>query len=194
MLFLALLAVGGWFATRSSAVPASGSPEPVAAKAPTPNPVPAVPKEPKEPAEPTKPVAATESASTTESTAPVAPTVAASASTSTESKATVSAASKPSARPSAIEALPEEVREKIQEAETALAAGNAQEAIRLAHRSLRMKQNAASYSVLIRAHCLADDRSAANGAWRQGIKQNMSSTERQQVIAFCGKYGIKPKF
>ena len=91
VLVLALVALGGWFATRSAPVSGSGAPVPVAATAPVESrPAPETPAEPAAPPSP-EPVAAPE------------PIAAASASAT----ASVATASKPSARQSASEALPE---------------------------------------------------------------------------------------
>ncbi|WNG59094.1 protein kinase [Archangium gephyra] len=182
VLSLALLALGGWFATRSTAVPASGTPEPVAAKAPTPNPVPTVPTEPKAPSVP-EPVASPEPV------APANPTAVTTAPTSPEPKAPVATASKPSARPSASEAMPEEVREVLEQAESALKAGKIQQAIDLARSSQRKAITPASFSLLTRAYCRQGNISSAKAAWRQG-ERLMSKTERNQLVEFCKKYDV----
>ena len=175
MVVLALVALGGWFATRSAPVPASGAPDTVAAT--TPVPAPEVPEAPAAP----EPVAAPE------------PIAAASAPAAPEPKAPVAAASKSSTRPSVSEAMPEKVRELLEQAESALKDGSSEEAIHLARRSQQELITPASFSVLTRAHCLAKDRSAANAKWREG-RQKMSPQERSKVIKFCAKYGIEPKF
>ncbi|HYO67041.1 MAG TPA: protein kinase [Archangium sp.] len=177
VLLLALVAVGGWFATRPTAVPASGAPEPVAAKAPTPNPAPEVPAEPKSPSElvaAEEPIAAPEPIAA--NPAPKAPAP----------KAPVATASKPSTR-SESEAVPDDVRALLDRAESALKNGNAEEAIHLA-RSSQKTPTPESYSVLTRAHCVQRDHSNANGAWRQGIQQKMlSKKERKRLREFCAE-------
>jgi eukaryotic-like serine/threonine-protein kinase len=175
VLLLALVALGGWFATRSDAVPGSVASEPVAAKEPTPNSEPEVPSEPSVPAV-AEPVAAPEPA------APAEPIAAASAPTAPEPKAPVATTSKPSAT----ETVPEEVREVLQDAERALAAGDAREAIRLAQASQRKTLTPASFSVLTRAYCRQGDLGGAKRALREGIQRKMLSVkERRQLIKFC---------
>ena len=190
VLVLALGAVGGWFATRSSAVPASGTPEPVAAKQPTPNPAPVVPAEPKAPAEPTLPVATTETTAATEpavatgATAPVQPIVGASKATATESNAPVTATRKTSARLYETEAMPEKARELLDKAESALKDGNAEQALEFARLSQREMVTSASFSVMVRAYCHKGFLEDANTKWRAG-RQKMSREERRRVIKFC---------
>ena len=170
MLVLALVALGGWFATRSAPGPASGAPDTVAAT--TPVPAPEAPEVPEAPAAP-EPVAAPE------------PIAAASAPT-----APVATATKLSTRPSASEVMPEEVRELIEQAESALTGGEVEEAIRLARASQRMKLTPASFSVLTRAYCRQKDLAGANARWREG-SQKMSPQERSKVIKFCAKHDIE---
>jgi serine/threonine-protein kinase len=85
--------------------------------------------------------------------------------------------------------MPEEVRELLEQAESALNAGKVEQAIELARRSQRQTITAASFSVLTRAYCLREDVSGANGAWRQGM-QKMSQPERRKVVKFCAKHKI----
>jgi serine/threonine-protein kinase len=166
VLVLALVALGGWFATRSAPAPASGAPVPVAVT--TPVPAPEVPEPPSVPE----------------------PIVAASPPTAPEPKAPVATASKPSTRPSASEAMPEEVRVLLDQAESALNGGDVEEAIRLARTSQRVKLTPASFSVLTRSYCIRRDLSGAKAAWRQGM-QKMSRPERTRVVAFCDKHDIE---
>ncbi|REG35836.1 serine/threonine-protein kinase [Archangium gephyra] len=173
VLLLAIVALVGWFATRSTGVPASGAPVPVAAKAPTATPASEIPAEPEVPAVP-EPIAAPE---------PVAPV---------ELQPPVATANKPSVRPSTSEAVPEEVREVLQQAERALAAGDTREAIRLAQSSQRKTLTPASFSVLTRAYCRQGDLGGAKRALREGIQRKMLSVkERRQLIRFCADSDIE---
>jgi serine/threonine-protein kinase len=174
MLVLALVALGGWFATRSAPGPASGAPVPVAVPTPVPVAVPTPVPAPEVPEPPAVPE----------------PIVAAPAPTALEPKAPVATASKPSTRPSASEAMPEEVRVLLDQAESALNGGDVEEAIRLARTSQRVKLTPASFSVLTRAYCSRMDLSGAKAAWRQGM-QKMSRPERTRVVAFCDKHNIE---
>ncbi len=169
MLVLALVALGGWFATRPAPGPASSAPDAVAA-APVPQPVPApaAPTQPETPAVP-EPVAAPEPIA-----APTAP---------------AATPGKQSARPSASESVPEEARALLDKAESALKGGNAEEAIDLARRSQLVKVTPASFSVLTRAYCHRNDIGGAKGKWREG-KPQMSAKERTRVKAFCDKHDI----
>ncbi|WPB81016.1 protein kinase [Archangium violaceum] len=183
VLVLALGALGGWFATRSSDVPANGTPEPVAAKAPAPNPAPSVPTEPKAPTVP-EPVPA--------HVAPVEPIAVTSVPTSPEPKAPVATTSKPSAHPSEREAVPEDVRELLDKAESALKAGNVAQAIEFARSSQRKTITPASFSVLTRAYCRQRDLAGAKRTWREGLNRKMlSPKERRQLIRFCADNDVE---
>ncbi|MFY0568859.1 serine/threonine-protein kinase [Archangium lansingense] len=182
MLVLALVALGWWFGTRSAPGPVNIAPVPVAAPTPAPTPAPA----PQVPAEPKAPVAP-------EPTVKADPTVKVEPTTSTSTTVTSSAtASKPSPRHSESEDLPEEVRQTLQDAESALADGKADEAIRLGLKSERAKPTPASYSVLTRAYCREGNQGSAKGKWRAG-KQMMSPNERKRVRGFCENRGIELK-
>ncbi|HYO59210.1 serine/threonine-protein kinase [Archangium sp.] len=177
VLVLGLVAVGWWFGSRSTPVPGSGAPVPVAVTAPAPKPSPApeppaemkAPSEPEPTAEP-EPIAAPEPPAAATS-APVAP---------------VATGSKPPARQAGSEALPEEVRSALQDAERALIAGEAEDAIRLARGSQRTQVTSASFSVLARAYCRQKDLSNARAQWRR-----LSTADRGAVRRYCKQYDIE---
>ena len=96
---------------------------------------------------------------------------------------------RPTARPEPKENLPEEVRQLLDEAESALKAGNTEEAIRLAKRSQRTKSDVrpvASYSILTRAYCLRKDLGAAKGEWPK-----VSASEKPRIRQLCKQYDIE---
>jgi serine/threonine-protein kinase len=82
--------------------------------------------------------------------------------------------------------MPESVRQELDEAEKALAANNAAEAIRLVRLSQRTKPTAAGYSVLTRAHCLQGDLANARAQWAK-----VAPAERTRVRQYCKRHDIE---
>ncbi|MFP2912272.1 serine/threonine protein kinase, partial [Pyxidicoccus sp. 3LFB2] len=90
-------------------------------------------------------------------------------------------------RPDRQENLPEQTRQALVEAESALKAGNAEEAIRLAKLSQRTAEGVrvmASYSILTRAHCMRKDLGAINGEWPK-----VATSDKPKVRQLCKEYG-----
>ncbi|WNG39784.1 protein kinase [Archangium violaceum] len=83
------------------------------------------------------------------------------------------------------EVIPQAVRADLEEAEKALAANNAEEAIRIARRSQRTQVTKASYSILTRAHCRQGDLANARAQWPK-----VPSAERNRVRQYCKLYEI----
>jgi eukaryotic-like serine/threonine-protein kinase len=98
-----------------------------------------------------------------------------------ESRTTAS----PRARQGSSEAVPEAVREDLEEAERALAAGDATEALRLARRSQRTKITGSSFSLLTRAHCRQGDLANTRAQWMK-----VPAAERGRVRQYCKSYAI----
>ena len=125
------------------------------------------------------------------STAPTAQNTATQDPVPTSTAQTVAtSASKPgTTRPEPQEKLPEEVRQILKEAESALGAGNLDEAVRLAQRSQRTPSGiipTASYSILTRAYCMQKDLGRAKSVWRK-----IAAAEKPKIRELCAKYEIE---
>ncbi len=94
-------------------------------------------------------------------------------------------AARPSARQDTPEEIPEAVRKDLEEAEQALAANNAAEALRIARRSQRTKITGMSFSLLTRAHCRQSDLTNARAQWTK-----VPPAERNRVRQYCKQYEI----
>ncbi|MFP2925337.1 protein kinase domain-containing protein [Pyxidicoccus sp. 3LG] len=92
---------------------------------------------------------------------------------------------RPTSRPEPREELPENVVQLLKEAESALAAGNADEARRLARRSLQTKKSTAAFSLIVRAFCREGDLSGAKAEWSK-----VSRSEKPRLKTFCKKYSV----
>jgi serine/threonine-protein kinase len=86
--------------------------------------------------------------------------------------------------------LPEKVRKQLEEAENALAAGDKDEAMRLARLSQRTQTTPESFVVLIRAFCGQGDFANAKAKWREG-RRLLSPQELARVRRDCKKHDIE---
>jgi serine/threonine-protein kinase len=84
------------------------------------------------------------------------------------------------------EVMPDSVRKALDEAEKALAANDATEAIRLVRLSQRTKITETGYSVLTRAHCLQNDLTNARAQWAK-----VPPAERARVRQYCKRHDIE---
>ena len=164
---VALLALAGglgWWLLRPAPTPVA-TPEPVAATPPV------APAPPKQETPPTPPppaaVAAVEPAQPAPTT-PAQPTA------------------QPTARPGKAETLPAEARSRLDEAESALKAGDLDTAIRAAQRSLQVKKSDAAYLLMGQAYCQRKDLSNVRAQWR-----NLSTQGRGQLRKYCAQYDIE---
>jgi serine/threonine-protein kinase len=87
-------------------------------------------------------------------------------------------AAKPAGRPAKAEALPPEVVAELQEAEKALAAGDAREAIRLARHSLLAKTSGRAFAVITRAQCKQGDLGGAKASVHSVDKAELARVKR----------------
>jgi serine/threonine-protein kinase len=86
--------------------------------------------------------------------------------------------------------LPEELRKQLEDAERALAAGDNDNAIRIARLSQRTRITPESYVVLIRAFCLQRDLDSVNAKWREG-RRMLSAQQQSRVKQDCMNQGIE---
>ena len=112
--------------------------------------------------------------------------------TSTAQTVANAATTKPGAtsqktRPEPGEQLPEEARTALEDGERALMAGDIQEAINQAKKSLRQKSNKAAHSLLTRAYCRRNDIGGAKAAW-----DNVARSDQSKVQKYCKQYDIDP--
>ncbi|MCY1077332.1 serine/threonine protein kinase [Archangium lansingense] len=177
VLLLGAAAIGWGLRPRSASTPTVSAPEHTTKAEPLPN-----------PSTPLSPPIAGSSTETPpearqEESAPVTPVQ------ETASVETPPVESRPAAmaraRQGSSEEVPEVVRKDLQEAEQALAAGDATEALRLARRSQRTKITGGSYSLLTRAHCRQRDLANARAQWAK-----VPSAERNRVRLYCKPYEI----
>jgi hypothetical protein len=78
------------------------------------------------------------------------------------------------------EEMPEDVRQDLEEGESALEQGDPKEALRLALKSQRTKQTAAAHSLLARAYCRMKDLTNAQPAF-----QKVAASEKARVKQYC---------
>jgi serine/threonine protein kinase len=93
---------------------------------------------------------------------------------------------RPAARAEAPEVLPANVREDLAQAERALDANQAAEAILLARRSQRTQLTGAAYSLLTRAHCQQGDLANARAQWPR-----VPASQRTTVRKYCARHDIE---
>jgi serine/threonine protein kinase len=164
---LAVIGGLGWWFLRPAPVPVPSNP-PVAANPPT------EPTPPKVDPPPTAPPADPAPVAQAQPPTPPAPT--------TEPKSTP----RPTARPDKPEALPQEVRAALEEAERALASGDTRAAIRTAQRSQQVQNTEAARLLLGRAYCHQRDLSNARAQWR-----TLSTQGKSQLRKYCAQYNIE---
>ena len=80
---------------------------------------------------------------------------------------------------------PEAARD-LDEAEAALEAGKAADALRLAQHSLYAQKSSRAYAVIVRARCAQGDLGNAKAALT-----HVSARDRSQVVRACGKLGVE---
>jgi len=177
LLILGLLAAGGWMLARPASPPAVQlSVLPVVARPEPSAPVQAAPPEPPAPVAVPIPV----------------PVAVASAPDQETPSAKRPVKGSPRAKPSSKEGVPEKARELLDEAEAALARGQAEKAFDLARQSQQAGVTAWSYSVQTRALCLQGDLSNAKAKWLKA-KEQLPSDERRQVVQYCKLHKIELK-
>ncbi|XXF79941.1 protein kinase [Myxococcaceae bacterium GXIMD 01537] len=88
--------------------------------------------------------------------------------------------------PAALEVLPEAVRQMLEEGERSLAAGNTDEARRLALLSQRTKDSTAARSLLARTYCKRGDLGGAKSELRK-----LPAAEQTRVKRFCMKHDVE---
>jgi serine/threonine protein kinase len=122
---------------------------------------------------PTAPPATTPPATATQETTPPA----------TTPPATAAETTKPSTRPGKTETLPPELREELDKAEQALSAGQLDDALRIAQRTLRTKKTEAAILVMGRVYCQRHDLGNVNAQLRQ-----LSADGKRKLSAYCKQY------
>jgi len=113
-----------------------------------------------------------------------APTPTATAKPTAEAKPT--SPKKPSAGNAKETALSPEAARDLDDAESALAAGKAAEALRLAQHSLYAQKSSRAYALITRARCAQGDLGNAKAALAQ-----VSARDRSSVVRACGKLGVE---
>jgi len=83
-------------------------------------------------------------------------------------------------------ALAPEAARDLDEAEAALEAGKAADALRLAQHSLYTQKSSRAYALIVRARCAQGDLGNAKAALAQ-----VSARDRSSVVRACGKLGIE---
>lgn len=83
------------------------------------------------------------------------------------------------------EAVPEEARQFLKDGESALAAGQFEQAMGFARKSQQVQVTAAARSLLARAYCLKRDLGGAKAEFR-----GVAASERARVTQYCLKYDI----
>jgi serine/threonine-protein kinase len=94
--------------------------------------------------------------------------------------AQVKAAENKPVRQARPEEIPEDVRQMLQEGESALEQGNPKEALRLALKSQRTKPTTAVHSLLARAYCRMKDLTNAPTAFKK-----VAASEKPRVKQYC---------
>jgi serine/threonine protein kinase len=92
---------------------------------------------------------------------------------------------RPPPRQGKSEAIPEEVRKELEEAERALASGDLDRAIRIAQRTHSTRETEASFFLIGRAYCQRRDLSNARAQWR-----NLSSQGKTRLREYCKQYEV----
>ncbi|QRK09159.1 protein kinase [Archangium violaceum] len=171
-------ATAGWWLLRTAPAPTVSAPESTAKAEPSPKPA-----DPPPPPAVESPAQAQAEAEPPSEQRPEEPAV------SEQTPAPTAAEPGPSARAPTrqvtAEVMPQAVRMDLEEAEKALAANDAAEAIRLARRSQRTKVTKASFSLLTRAHCRQGDLTNARAQWEKVLP-----AERNRVRQYCKLYEI----
>ncbi|WP_044189673.1 serine/threonine-protein kinase [Hyalangium minutum] len=175
VVLVGILAVVGGKVFKPS-TPDTPPPTPVA-ETPPPEVKPPVVAEPTPPA-PTAPPATTPPATTPPgmATSDTAPPV-------TTPPATATGTTKPTARPGKAENIPPELREELDKAEQALSAGQLDDALRIAQRTLRTQKTEAALLVMGRVYCQRHDVGNVNAQRRQ-----LSADGQRKLTAYCRKY------
>ncbi len=88
----------------------------------------------------------------------------------------------PSSLKGKAEAIPESVRQELQEAEQALEAGHAEQALHIAQRTLRVQKTEAAAVLIGSAYCQQHDLSNANGVFR-----SLSAQGQKKLREYCSK-------
>lgn len=165
VVLLGILVVVGGKVFKSS-TPDTPPPTPVAE---TPPPVVTPPATPA----PTAPPATTPPATATQETALPA----------TTPPATATETTKPTTRPGKTEVIPPELREELDKAEQALSAGQLDDALRIAQRTLRTQKTEAALLVMGRVYCQRHDLGNVNAQLRQ-----LSADGKRKLNTYCKQY------
>jgi serine/threonine-protein kinase len=172
LLLVGGIAVGGKLLTPPNpSVPATPPPATTVTEAPQ---QPATPPVAANPATPPQPAVQPE-------TPPPSPTP-----PSNTTTAASTSTSNPSTRPAGkTETVPEAVRQELEEAESALGAGDYSKAIRVAQRTLLTQRTEAATYLIGRAYCHLRDLSNARAQWR-----NLSKSGQSKLRTYCAKHEV----